>query len=70
MAVIIIGYSNGELHICVVGISSLQLQVFICPAALRPMSTVELVIAQAIDQYDGNPSPHVETGGSVDSAAM
>ena len=32
------------------------------------MLTVGLVIAQAIDYFDGNPSPHVETGGSVGSA--
>ena len=35
-------------------------EVFICPAALRPMSTTELVIVQAIDHFDGNTSSHVK----------
>ena len=39
------------------------------PAALRPMSTAGLVIAQAIYHFDGDPSLHVKTG-SVDSATM
>ena len=53
------GYRDGKLHVCVVLISSLQVEVFICPAALRLMSTAELVIAQAIDHFDGNTS-HVK----------
>ena len=69
-AVNIFGYRNGKLHVCVVGISSLQIEVFVCPADLRPMPTVGLEIAQAIDHFDDNPSPHVKTGGSIDSAAM
>ena len=33
---------------------------FICPAALRLMSTAELVIVQAIDHFDGNTSSYVK----------
>ena len=69
-AAVIIGYRNGKLHVCVVWISSLQLQVFICPAALRPMSTAELVIAQAMDHFDGNTSSHVKREEVIDSAAI
>ena len=33
---------------------------FICPAALRLMPTAELVIAQAMDHFNGNTSSHVK----------
>ena len=33
---------------------------FICPAALRLVSTAELVIAQAIDHFNGNTSSHLK----------
>ena len=45
--------------VCTV-ISEVQIEVFICPAALRLMSTVELVIAQAINHFNGNTSSHVK----------
>ena len=57
---ILFGYRSGKCHVCVVRISSLQVEVFICPIALRLMSTVELVIAQAIDHFNDNTSSHVE----------
>ena len=69
-AVNIFGYRNGKLHVYVVSISSLQIEVFICLAALRPMSTSELVIAQAIDHFDGNTSSHVKGEELTDSAAI
>ena len=55
-AAVIIRYRNGKLHVCMVRISSLQVEVLICPAALRPMSTAELVIAHSIDRFSGNTS--------------
>ena len=53
-AAVTIGNRTGELHVCVVWISGGQIEVFICPAALRVMSTAELVIAQVIDHFNGN----------------
>ena len=58
-AAVTIGNRTGELHMCVVWISGVQIEVFICPAALRVMSTAELVITQAIDHFNGNTSSHV-----------
>ena len=60
-AAIIFGHCNGKLNVCVVWISSLQVRVFICPAALRlMMSTAELVITQALDHFEGNTSSHAK----------
>ena len=53
-AVILSRYCNGTLHVCVVWTSSLQIEMFLRPAALRPVSTTEMVIAQVIDHFDGN----------------
>ena len=69
-AAVIIGYRNGKFHACVVSISSLQIEVFICPAALRLMSTAELVIAQAVGYLDGNTSSHLKREEVIDSAAI
>ena len=69
-ATVIIECRNGKLHVCVVLISSLQLEVFICSTALRPMSTAELVIAQAIGHFDGNTSSHVKREEVINSAAI
>ena len=69
-AAVAIGYRNGELHVCVVLISSLKVEVFVCPAALRPMSTAELVIAQAVDHFDGYISSHVKREEVINSAAI
>ena len=55
-AAVTIGNRTGELHVFVVWISGVQIEVFICPAALRVMSTAELVIAQAVGHFDGNTS--------------
>ena len=51
---------NGKLHVFVVSISSLQGDMFIYPAALRLMSTAELVIVQAIYHFNGNTSSYVK----------
>ena len=45
-AAVTIGNRTGELRVFVVWISGAQIEVFICSAALRVMSTAELVIAQ------------------------
>ena len=53
------GYRSGKLHICGVWISSLQ-RCFISPAALRLVSTAELVIAHAINHFNGNTPSRVK----------
>ena len=58
-AAVTIGNRTGELHVFVVWISGVQIEVFICPAALRVISTAELVIAQAVGHFNGNTSSHV-----------